>query len=63
MISITEFIFKNGGNILYLDQHVDTGQRIFFMRVEWDLHDFVITDNKIGEYFETLVARRFSMQW
>ena len=40
-----------------------SGQRIFFMRVEWDLHDFVITDNKIGEYFETLVARRFSMQW
>ena len=24
VISITEFIFKNGGNILYLDQHVDT---------------------------------------
>ncbi|MEM7009607.1 MAG: ACT domain-containing protein, partial [Thermodesulfobacteriota bacterium] len=24
--TITEFIFKNEGNILYLDQHVDTEQ-------------------------------------
>jgi len=63
VISITEFIFKNGGNILYLDQHVDTGQQVFFMRIEWDLHDFVIADGKIGEYFSTLVANRFSMNW
>jgi len=63
VISITEFIFKNGGNILYLDQHVDTERQVFFMRIEWDLHDFVITDGKIGEYFETLVAKRFSMNW
>jgi formyltetrahydrofolate deformylase len=63
VISITEFIFKNGGNILYLDQHVDTERQAFFMRIEWDLHDFVITDEKIGEYFETLVAKRFSMNW
>ena len=63
VISITEFIFKNGGNILYLDQHVDTGRQAFFMRIEWDLRDFVIVDEKIGEYFETLVAKRFSMNW
>lgn len=63
VISITEFIFKNGGNILYLDQHVDTGRQAFFMRIEWDLSDFVIVDEKIGEYFETLVASRFSMNW
>ena len=63
VISITEFIFKNGGNILYLDQHVDTEPRVFFMRIEWDLQDFVIADGKIGEYFETLVANRFSMNW
>jgi formyltetrahydrofolate deformylase len=63
VISITEFIFKNGGNILYLDQHVDTERQVFFMRIEWDLHDFIIADRKIGEYFETLVAMRFSMNW
>jgi formyltetrahydrofolate deformylase len=63
VISITEFIFKNGGNILYLDQHVDTQRQVFFMRIEWDLQDFVIADGKISEYFDTLVAGRFSMNW
>jgi formyltetrahydrofolate deformylase len=63
VISVTEFLFKNGGNILYLNQHVDTGRQAFFMRVEWDLNDFAIVDGKIGEYFDTLVAKRFSMNW
>jgi len=63
VISVTDFIFKNGGNILYLNQHVDAARRVFFMRIEWDLQDFVITDGKIGEYFDTLVAKRFSMNW
>jgi formyltetrahydrofolate deformylase len=63
VISITEFIFKNGGNILYLDQHVDTERQVFFMRIEWDLDGFAIAKEKIGEYFDTLVATRFSMRW
>lgn len=63
VISVTEFIFKNGGNILYLDQHVDAERQVFFMRVEWDLDRFTIAKPKIGEYFDTLVAGRFSMRW
>lgn len=27
--SVSEFIFKNNGNIMYLDQHVDTSQGVF----------------------------------
>ncbi len=61
--AVTEFIFKNGGNILYLDQHVDSGQKVFFMRVEWSLENFVISRDKIGEYFNTLIAERFDMKW
>ena len=63
VISVTEFIFRNGGNILYLNQHVDAARGVFFMRIEWDLQDFVIADGKIGEYFDTLVARRYAMNW
>jgi formyltetrahydrofolate deformylase len=63
VIAVTEFIFKNGGNILFLEQHVDAEQRRFFMRIEWDLAGFAIDDARIGEYFETLVARRFGMRW
>lgn len=62
MISVTEFIFSNGGNILHLEQHVDAQRQVFFMRIEWDLDGFAIPVAKIGEYFETLVGSRFDMQ-
>ncbi len=61
--AITEFIFKNDGNIIYLDQHVDTQEKVFFMRVEWDLTNFSIPAEKIGEYFQTLIAEKFGMRW
>src|SRR5512142_1567670 len=60
---VTEFIFKNNGNVLYLDQHVDPQGQEFFMRVEWDLASFAIPDDKIGEYFKTLIADRLNMEW
>lgn len=61
--SVSEFIFKNNGNIMYLDQHVDTSQGVFFMRIEWELENFTIPDEKIGEYFDTLIAQKYNMQW
>jgi len=61
VIAVTEFIYKNGGNILHLDQHVDEQQSVFFMRVQWDLAGFAIPDDRISEYFQTLVASRFDM--
>jgi formyltetrahydrofolate deformylase len=63
VVSITEFIFKNDGNVLYLDQHVEPEKKVFFMRVEWDLEHFAIPTEKIGEYFQTLVARQHGMYW
>jgi formyltetrahydrofolate deformylase len=61
VVTITDFIHNNGGNILYLDQHVDSERSVFFMRIEWDLEKFAIQGNKIAEYFETLVASRYQM--
>jgi formyltetrahydrofolate deformylase len=61
VVSITDFIHKNGGNILYLDQHVDIERGVFFMRIEWDLEKFAIVPEKISEYFETLIASRYAM--
>ena len=46
--SITQFIGKYNGNILYLDQHVDLQKKVFFMRVEWDLSNFSINHKVIG---------------
>jgi formyltetrahydrofolate deformylase len=61
--TVSEFIFKNNGNITYLDQHVDTHRNVFFMRIEWEMDDFIIPDDKIGEYFDTLIAKRYDMKW
>jgi formyltetrahydrofolate deformylase len=58
---VTDFIYTNGGNIIYLDQHTDVEQGVFFMRVEWDLEKFVIPQNKIEEYFGTLYAAKYQM--
>ena len=40
--SITQFIYTNGGNVVDLEQHVDGGESRFFMRISWDMRDFVI---------------------
>jgi formyltetrahydrofolate deformylase len=63
VVSITDFIFNNGGNILNLDQHVDSEHQRFFMRVEWDMEKFSLASDKIGKAFESAVAARFAMQW
>lgn len=60
--SITDFIFKNEGNILHLDQHVDVERNVFFMRVEWDLATFKIWRKDIYTTF-TPIAEMYNMTW
>ena len=59
--AVTDFINVNGGNIINLEQHVDKQENQFFMRVEWDLINFVIPKDKIEDYFQTLYANKYSM--
>lgn len=61
--SVTEYIYSSGGNILSLEQHVDTERSVFFMRIEWDLDGFAISRDGIGPSFNAQVAERFSMIW
>jgi formyltetrahydrofolate deformylase len=63
LATVTEFLNKNHGNILYLDQHVDRQEKIFYMRVEWELENFAIPQEKIGEYFATLIGKPLQMYW
>lgn len=57
----TRFINDNGGNIIYLDQHVDREEGHFFMRMEWELDGFRIAKEDIREVFDRLFARRFDV--
>ena len=59
--AVTDFITVNRGNILYLEQHVDKLEGIFFMRVEWDLDHFLVPQDKIEDYFQTLYAKKYDM--
>ena len=58
---ITKFITDNNGNIVYLDQYVDHEDGMFFMRIEWELDNFLIPRDKIKEYVETLYSKRYDM--
>ncbi len=59
--SITEFVSKNSGNIIDLEEHVDPIENVFFMRIEWELENFTIPKDKIGEFFQTLTAEKFGI--
>ncbi|MFI3267070.1 MAG: formyltetrahydrofolate deformylase [Rikenellaceae bacterium] len=63
LATVTTFINNNGGNIVYLAQHVDRDANIFFMRVEWDLQGFIIPTEKIDETFNILYAKRYNMEY
>lgn len=54
--AVTEFIFRNNGNILTLDQHVDAEDGIFFMRVEFDLAGFAVPRTEIASVFGAVAA-------
>ncbi|MFV0377486.1 MAG: formyltetrahydrofolate deformylase [Mangrovibacterium sp.] len=63
LATVTEFLNKNNGNIIYLDQYVDRIEKIFYMRVEWELDGFDIPADKVKEYFDTLIASKLEMNY
>ena len=60
--AITTFVYKNNGNILHADQHIDEQSNTFFMRIEWSLEGFAIDREKIKDSFAA-VASNFEMDW
>lgn len=63
LAEVTDFITVNKGNIVYLDQYVDHVENIFFMRIEWELKDFLVPQKKIEDYFATLYAQKYGMNF
>ena len=60
---VTEFLDNNNGNIIELAQHVDHEEKIFYMRIEWELKDFLIPEEKIGDFFGTTIGAKYNMDW
>ena len=59
---ISDFIYRNGGNILDFDHHTDLEAGVFLARIEWDLRDFRIPAPQITEAFADL-ANEFQMRY
>lgn len=60
--AIANFLYRNGGNILHADQHLDRNLGLFFTRIEWGMTDFRLTKKDIVKKFAR-VAKVFKMEW
>jgi formyltetrahydrofolate deformylase len=61
--AVTDFILKVEGNIIYIDQHVDVEQGVFFMRLECELTNKNSNLTAIKNVFEISIAKDFKMSW
>lgn len=61
--SITNFISEKKGNIVYLDQHVDRQQNIFFMRLESEFENSDFSTEAFKNSFQVHLANKFNMKW
>ncbi len=60
--ALSEFVFKNDGNILDADQHAELETGLFFMRLRWDLGGFKLSRAEIDAAMRALGAR-FDLAW
>ncbi|HZP26677.1 MAG TPA: ACT domain-containing protein, partial [Dehalococcoidia bacterium] len=60
--AISDFIYRNDGNIIHADQHTDSEEGIFLQRVEWQLSGFRIPREKIAKELEPIAAH-FGLTW
>ncbi len=49
--TITNWIFDHSGNIVYLDQHTDSTEDMFFMRIRWSLDGFTVPRDELDDKF------------
>lgn len=60
--AVSDFLYRNSGNIIHADQHTDQEESVFLQRVEWQLEGFGVPREGIAEAFAPL-AERFGMDW
>ena len=60
--AVSDFLYRNNGNIVHADQHTDREEGVFLQRVEWELAGFGVARNEIEAAFRP-IAERFEMAW
>lgn len=61
--AISGWISSKNGNILHLDQHVDTINNRFFIRAEWDLADFNLSDETIHDTLNRELGQKLELEF
>ncbi len=61
--SVTNFIAQQSGNIVYIDQHVDREDNMFFMRLECEFSVAVFSFDVFKNMFNEVIANKFEMTW
>jgi formyltetrahydrofolate deformylase len=54
---------SNEGNIVYIDQHVDREQDIFFMRLECEFASSTFSLEEFKELFSSTLVEKFNLKW
>jgi formyltetrahydrofolate deformylase len=60
--TVSDFIFRHGGNILHTDEHTDAESAWFLMRVEFDPIGFDLSLTEFARHFDP-IADRLGMEW
>ena len=61
--SVTNFMANNAGNIVYIDQHVDREQNIFFMRLECEFVSEAFSIESFKLLFKIALVDKFELKW
>ena len=61
--SVTNFIQHQKGNIVYIDQHVDRVDEMFFMRLECEFSEDLFSIDQLRQEFSKAIAIKFEMDW
>lgn len=60
--SVTSFMALNDGNIVYIDQHVDREQNIFFMRLECEFSSSSFSLENFKQLFKSTLVEKFKLK-
>jgi formyltetrahydrofolate deformylase len=60
--TVSDFIFRHGGNILHTDEHTDVESTWFLMRVEFDPNGFDLPLGEFASHFNP-ISDRLGMEW
>ena len=60
--TVSDYIYKHGGNILHTDEHTDADSSWFLLRIEFDLSGF---DVPLADVYKSFgpIAEAFHMDW